>query len=103
MTTNTEARAGGLSRFSLLVVGICWFAIILDGYDLVVYGAVVPSLLGYLQWNLTPPEADPRPICLRRVCGRRGRHLPDPDTRVRLQGLPVKDEGHGTGLGYGSR
>jgi AAHS family benzoate transporter-like MFS transporter len=39
------------------VVAICFATIIFDGYDLIVYGAVVPSLLEYRAWGLTPPEA----------------------------------------------
>ena len=41
----------------LIVVAICAFAIILDGYDLTVYGAVVPSLLEYGAWDLTETQA----------------------------------------------
>jgi len=39
------------------VVAICFATIVFDGYDLIVYGAVVPSLLEYRPWGLTPPEA----------------------------------------------
>lgn len=38
------------------VIILCFTAIIFDGYDLVVYGAVVPSLLAYEPWGLTPVE-----------------------------------------------
>ncbi len=31
-------------------------AIVFDGYDLIVYGSVVPSLLAQPGWDLTPPE-----------------------------------------------
>lgn len=40
-----------------LVVAMCFAAIIFDGYDLIVYGTVVPTLLGRDEWALTPPEA----------------------------------------------
>lgn len=40
----------------LIVVAICAFAIILDGYDLTVYGAVVPSILEDQQWGLTETQ-----------------------------------------------
>lgn len=46
-----------LSRTTLWVIGICWVTIIFDGYDLIVYGAVVPSLLEYEEWGLSPEEA----------------------------------------------
>ena len=38
------------------VVALCWVAVALDGFDLVVLGAVTPALLEYRQWGLTPPE-----------------------------------------------
>ena len=31
--------------------------ILFDGYDLIVYGAVVPALLRYEPWGLTPTDA----------------------------------------------
>ncbi|MGU3431963.1 MFS transporter [Actinomycetes bacterium M1A6_2h] len=34
------------------VVGICLMALTLEGYDLLMYGTVVPSLLAYEPWNL---------------------------------------------------
>jgi AAHS family benzoate transporter-like MFS transporter len=39
-----------------LVFGLCLLAIVFDGYDLVVFGAVVPKLLAYPEWGLTPAE-----------------------------------------------
>ena len=45
------------SRGGLLVVAICFATIIFDGYDLIVYGAVVPSLLAEPGWNLGPAQA----------------------------------------------
>jgi MFS transporter, AAHS family, benzoate transport protein len=36
-----------------LVIAICFAVVIVDGYDLVVYGAVAPSLLEYAPWGLT--------------------------------------------------
>ncbi|MFI9630258.1 MFS transporter [Streptomyces sp. NPDC052042] len=41
----------------LRVVIICFACIVLDGYDLIVYGTVVPVLLNDDVWNLTPDEA----------------------------------------------
>jgi benzoate transport len=37
-------------------VVLCWVAVALDGFDLVVLGAVTPALLGYEAWGLTPPQ-----------------------------------------------
>ena len=41
----------------LWVVAICLVTIVFDGYDLIVYGAVVPSLLHDPSWHLTPDRA----------------------------------------------
>ena len=38
----------------LLVLGLCFATIVFDGYDLIVYGSVVPELLEYEPWGLTP-------------------------------------------------
>ncbi|MBB6348040.1 MFS transporter [Nonomuraea muscovyensis] len=39
-----------------MVVFICFAAIVFDGYDLIIYGSTVPSLLAYKEWALTPAE-----------------------------------------------
>jgi len=39
-----------------LVAVLCWVAVALDGFDLVVLGAVTPALLEYESWGLTPPQ-----------------------------------------------
>ncbi|WP_199487276.1 MFS transporter [Actinomadura spongiicola] len=39
-----------------MVVFICFAAIVFDGYDLIIYGSTVPSLLAYEEWALTPAE-----------------------------------------------
>jgi AAHS family benzoate transporter-like MFS transporter len=38
------------------VIFLCFLAIVFDGYDLVVYGAIVPKLLAYGPWGLTPVQ-----------------------------------------------
>ncbi|MEI8407436.1 MULTISPECIES: MFS transporter [unclassified Kribbella] len=45
------------SRAGLWVVAICFVTIVFDGYDLIVYGAVVPSLLKNPDWHLTAAQA----------------------------------------------
>jgi hypothetical protein len=37
----------GYNLTTLRVVAICFAAIVFDGYDLIVYGTVVPALLEY--------------------------------------------------------
>lgn len=52
----TPAEAKTTSRF--LVIALCSATIIIDGYDLIVYGTVVPTLLsGGAEWTLTKPQA----------------------------------------------
>ncbi|GAA3785407.1 aromatic acid/H+ symport family MFS transporter [Streptomyces phyllanthi] len=41
----------------MLVLAICGIAIVADGYDVVIYGAVIPSLLHEPGWGLTPAGA----------------------------------------------
>ncbi|GAA0943003.1 aromatic acid/H+ symport family MFS transporter [Pseudonocardia zijingensis] len=55
-TGSTEAPTRTSSRF--LVVALCCLTIVVDGYDLIVYGTVVPTLVdGSAGWTLTAPEA----------------------------------------------
>jgi MFS transporter, AAHS family, benzoate transport protein len=49
-------RRTASSRF--LVVALCCITIVIDGYDLIVYGTVVPTLVdGSAEWTLSVPEA----------------------------------------------
>ena len=49
---STSTGCVGAGRTGLWVVAIRWLTIIFDGYDLIDYGAVVPSLLEYRDWSL---------------------------------------------------
>src|SRR5574340_1476790 len=49
-TTAGESKVGAAARW---VAPLCWIAVLLDGFDLVVLGAVIPSLLDYEPWGLT--------------------------------------------------
>ncbi|MDQ4062911.1 MAG: aromatic acid/H+ symport family MFS transporter [Actinomycetota bacterium] len=54
MSTNADTlgeEGGSVTRW---VVILCWVAVALDGFDLVVLGAVTPALLQYEAWGLTP-------------------------------------------------
>ncbi|RHW28415.1 MFS transporter [Nocardioides immobilis] len=44
-------------RSPSFVVLICFVTIVFDGYDLVVYGSTIPSILEYQEWGVTPEEA----------------------------------------------
>lgn len=50
-STGTGRRSG------LVVVALCFLTIVFDGYDLIVYGSAVPSLLTEPGWNLGPAQA----------------------------------------------
>jgi MFS transporter, AAHS family, benzoate transport protein len=53
----TAGLAGG-HRSRFVVVALCCAAIIVDGYDLIVYGTVVPTLVGGdAEWTLTEAQA----------------------------------------------
>ncbi|QQX86050.1 aromatic acid/H+ symport family MFS transporter [Cupriavidus necator] len=43
-------------RTTYLVLILCWFAILSEGYDLGVMGTIVPALMHDPQWKLTPLE-----------------------------------------------
>ena len=44
-------------RSAAAVIFLCFVAIVFDGYDLVIYGAITPALLKYEPWGLTPVSA----------------------------------------------
>lgn len=56
MSTSSVARARSSSAAIWLVPALCGFAVGFDGYDLIVYGTVVPALLEYQPWGLTAPQ-----------------------------------------------
>ena len=44
-------------RYAGWVAPLCWLAVALEGFDLVVLGVVLPSLLADKAWGLTPNTA----------------------------------------------
>jgi MFS transporter, AAHS family, benzoate transport protein len=52
----TVDKKPAFSRVTIMVILICWFMTIFEGYDIVVYGTVVPSLLHYKPWALNPAQ-----------------------------------------------
>jgi MFS transporter, AAHS family, benzoate transport protein len=56
MQTKVGARPGDEVTAARWVLALCFATIVFDGYDLIVYGAVVPKLLAYQAWDLTPQE-----------------------------------------------
>ena len=56
MTAHTQSRSitgSPGARAAMWVAPLCWIAVLLDGFDLVVLGAVIPSLLDYDAWGLS--------------------------------------------------
>ena len=57
MSASTSGpRSTGVRPVTLWVMILCSAAIAFDGFDLLVYGTVVPSLLAYETWGLTPEQ-----------------------------------------------
>ncbi|HEY0575413.1 MAG TPA: MFS transporter [Pseudonocardia sp.] len=51
------ATTGSPSRAAVMVTALCWVVVVFDGYDLIVYGTVLPALLAEPGWGLTPAAA----------------------------------------------
>ncbi|MEW2258304.1 aromatic acid/H+ symport family MFS transporter [Streptomyces sp. NPDC047869] len=49
-----SARGG---RLALLVVGLCWLAVLFDGLDMFIYGSVLPHMLESKALGITPGQA----------------------------------------------
>ena len=54
MVTRTPLATEG-RRTALVAVLICWLFVVFDGYDLIVYGNVIPSL--QREWGIGPASA----------------------------------------------
>lgn len=54
---SVAAQLNPRARYAGWVAPLCWIAVALEGFDLVVLGAVLPSLLKYDDWGLTPTSA----------------------------------------------
>src|SRR5690625_4616495 len=52
-TATTHTKKPRSKRSSLVIVVLCFAIMTLDGYDLMVYGAIVPDLLDYGAWDLS--------------------------------------------------
>src|SRR6476620_3231275 len=56
-TPPTQNLPLAASRPAWLVTLLCWLIVVFDGYDLIVYGTTLPSLLKEKGWHLTPTSA----------------------------------------------
>ena len=54
MPTSTETT---IDRAPRIVLVLAFLVLMLEGYDIIMYGTVVPSLLTYSSWSLTPEDA----------------------------------------------
>lgn len=60
MTTALRTReTSRATKPAWLVILLCWLIVVLDGYDLIVYGTTLPSIMAIKDhgWNLNPTEA----------------------------------------------
>ncbi|MEH7115117.1 aromatic acid/H+ symport family MFS transporter [Neobacillus niacini] len=54
---DTSTKAKAIPGYTILVVSICFFAIFSEGYDMAIYGAVLPAILQDSAWALSPALA----------------------------------------------
>ena len=57
MSSSPSAMSARGSRLALLVVGLCWLAVLCDGLDMFIYGSMLPHLLETRTFGLTPDQA----------------------------------------------
>lgn len=57
MTAAAAPPTGRLDRVARTVLALCWFVVLLEGFDLFVYSTVIPDLLDDPDWHLTASEA----------------------------------------------
>lgn len=53
-STSSSTLGAIPARLTRLVLFICWLAILTEGYDIGVIGAIVPALINDPHWSLTP-------------------------------------------------
>lgn len=53
---DAAAPTGGPRRSTLTVTVLCWLAVLLDGFDMVVLGATLPSMMEDPAWQLTAAQ-----------------------------------------------
>jgi benzoate transport len=57
LTLNVTSIVNPRARYAGWVSPLCWIAVALEGFDLVVLGVVLPALLKYDDWGLNPNSA----------------------------------------------
>ncbi|MFV0138198.1 MFS transporter [Streptomyces sp. HMX87] len=57
MSSSPAALSARGSRLALLVVGLCWLAVLFDGLDMFIYGSVLPHMLEEKALGITSGQA----------------------------------------------
>ncbi|MYR42499.1 aromatic acid/H+ symport family MFS transporter [Streptomyces sp. SID5910] len=57
MSSSSPALSARGSRLALLVVGLCWLAVLFDGLDMFIYGSVLPHMLQEKALGITSGQA----------------------------------------------
>ncbi|MGW2525163.1 MFS transporter [Streptomyces sp. NPDC001617] len=57
MSSSPSSPSARISGLALLVVGLCWLAVLFDGLDMFIYGSVLPHLLETKTFGLTADQA----------------------------------------------
>ncbi|MFJ3821011.1 MFS transporter [Streptomyces nodosus] len=55
--SSSLATTGRGRRLALLVIGLCWLAVLFDGLDMFIYGSVLPHMLEQKALGITPGQA----------------------------------------------
>jgi hypothetical protein len=61
-TDSSMAAQSGTRGSRHLVLLLCFLIVVIEGYDLIVYGAVLPTILKAPSWGLTPATAGRRVV-----------------------------------------
>jgi MFS transporter, AAHS family, benzoate transport protein len=57
MTDTRSLEQAGSERVAWLVTGLCWIALLSEGYDMGALGAVLPVMMTDTQWHISPVTA----------------------------------------------
>ncbi|MEW2497177.1 MFS transporter [Streptomyces nodosus] len=55
--SSSLATTGRGRRLAVLVIGLCWLAVLFDGLDMFIYGSVLPHMLEQKALGITPGQA----------------------------------------------
>ncbi|MDX2931767.1 MFS transporter [Streptomyces ipomoeae] len=55
--TSSPSPTARTGKLAVLVIGLCWLAVLFDGLDMFIYGSVLPHMLAEKALGLTPDQA----------------------------------------------